>query len=177
MAVTTGSGITNQTPVKEHGFKSEVRELRTQINKLAQIVAMQMPGALLGAPTLAVGTTSAKEVKTAAFNYLVRGLIETSAAAETALTATTHDVAASKEAWFTVLIASGGTITLVKGADQTIGTILKAIGGDNLVIVGYIKVVTGSSGFNATTDDLAVAGTIITALEFISAPFLETINI
>ncbi len=177
MPVTTGSGISNLTPVKEHAFNSEVRELRTQLNKLIQQVALGMPGVLLSDPDMRVGTTDAAEVKFSAFNYTVRGLIETSAAQEVALTATTHDVAASKEAWLTVLIASGGTITLVQGADQTIGTVLKAIGGDNLVIVGYIKIVTGTTGFNAVTDDIAVAAQIITALEFINAPFVETVNI
>ena len=176
MALDALAGVTNRKETLEHGWKSEVRALREEFNKLRRQVSYMMPGVINSAPGIKTGTTSALTVRTEAFTFAARGLIESKAAVETAFTATTHDVAATKESWFAVVIATGGTITLVKGADQTVGTIVLPIATDDLIIVGYVGIVTGSSGFNATTDDLAVAGTIITSLTFIDAPFVRPVN-
>jgi hypothetical protein len=167
--------ITDVQAVKEHGFKSEVRELRKLVNILAQITSISMPGCLLTAPAGKTGTSSAKTWRVEGFDYKVRGLKETKAAAETALTATTHDTAGSKESWYLLSIASGGTLTITKGADQTIGTKVLPQVPDNSVPVAYMQIITNATGFDATTDDLAV-GTGIDYLRFFDAPVLGTVN-
>ncbi len=170
------AGVTDRKETEEHGFKSEVRALRQEVNKLRRQVSYMMPGVINSAPALKTGTTSAKELRVEAFTMSARGLIESVAAAETAFTATTHDLAATKEAWFVLSVATGGGLTIVKAADQTVGTIVLPIAPDNEIVVGYVGIVSGSSGFNATTDDLAIAGTIITSLTFIDAPFVRPVN-
>jgi len=171
------TSISNTVAVKEHGFKSEVRALREQYNALAQAVALMMPGVLLSEPATKTGTSSAKTWRSEAFTFVARGKKESKAAAETAFTATTHDVAASKEAWFTLSVAAGGGLTITKAADQTIGTKVLATGPDNEVVVAHLGIVTGATGFDATTDDLAVAGAIIASLTFVDNTPFATVNI
>jgi hypothetical protein len=171
--------ITASKPLaqREHQTGSVSDRVRLAHNKLAQIVAFMMPGVLLSDPASKTGTTSAKTWRTEAFTFAARGLQEAKAAIETALTATTHDVAASKQAWYTLSIATGGTLTITKAADQTIGTDLLAIAPDNQIVVGYLKVVTTAAGaFDATTDDLAI-GTNVLSVTFVDAPAIETIDV
>jgi hypothetical protein len=173
---------TTTTTVKQFAKDTDVAQLVENFNKLVDdveavrgAVALAMPGVLTSDPALKTGTTSAKTIRAEAFTFNFRGKAVSAAAVETAFTATTHDVAASKEAWFSLSVQSDGTtFTITKAADATIGTVILPIGPDNEVIVGYVGIVTGTSGFNATTDDLAVAGTIITALTFTDAPAVGT---
>jgi hypothetical protein len=157
---------------------SDVRELVIQHNRLARMVAMQsMPGVLLSDPATKTGTTSAKKWRAEAFTFTFRGKITSAAAQEKAFESdTSHDVAASKEAWFVLTTRTDGTtFTITKGADQTIGTRLLPTNIDNEVVIGWLQIVTGSTGFDATTDDLAVAGTIIASLAFHDAEFVELV--
>lgn len=170
--------LPNRTAVKEHGHKSEIQALREEFNKLVWQVAHMMPGVMLSNPATKTGTTSAKTWRAEAFTFTFRGKVTSAAAQEKAFTATTHDVAASKEAWFVLSTQTDGTtFTITKAADQTIGTQVLPTAPDNEVVVGYLKIVTGTGGFDATTDDLAVAGTIITALEFVDAQYVRTVNV
>jgi hypothetical protein len=170
--------ITNRAAVQEHGFKSEMRALREEFNKLVWQVAHQMPGVLLSAPALKTGTTSAKTLRAEAFAFTFRGMQVAAAAQEKAFTATSHDVGATKEAWFVLTTqADGTTFTITKAADQTIGTQVLPTAPDNEVVIGYLKIVSGSGGFDATTDDLTEDGTNIAELEFVDAPFARTVNV
>lgn len=154
--------------------------VRLALNKLAQVVAYMMPGVLTSAPASKTGTTSAKTWRVEAFNYVTRGLKAAKAATETAFTATTHDVAASKQAWFVLTIASGGALTITKAADQNIGTDVLPEAPDNQVIVAYAKLVTTAGGiWDATTDDFNVPGgpgNRVASLTIVDAPVLETIG-
>lgn len=135
----------------------DVEELRAAYNALCDTVSMMMPGVLTSAAASKKGTSSAKTWRTEGFTFRFRGLNVSAAAQEKAFTATTHDVAASKQAWFALSVQSNGTsFTITKAADQTIGTDVLPTGPDNEIIVGYLKIVTGSGGiWDATTDDLA----------------------
>lgn len=170
MAGTTVNVRAMETGGSNHETTVNLNKLVDDVENLRRAVSYMMPGVVLTAPATKTGTTSAKAWRNEAFTYATRGLIESKAAAETAFTATTHDVAASKEAWFVLSIAAGGTLTITKAADQTIGTVVLPSGPDNQVVVAYLQIVTGTTGFDATTDDLAVAGTIITSLTFTDAP-------
>jgi len=135
-----------------------------------------MPGVLLSDPATKTGTTSAKTWRAEAFTFKFRGKTTSAAAQEKALTATTHDVAASKEAWYLLTTqADGTTFTITKAADQTIGTQVLPTCPDNEVPIAYMKIVTNATGFDATTDDLAV-GTGIVSLDFYDLPYVHTIN-
>lgn len=159
---------------------SAVRDLTIQLNKLiADVeelrrgVSYMMPGVVLTDPGNKTGTSDATTWRTEAYTFTFRGLIVSSAAQEKALTGTTHDVAASKEAWFVLSVATDGTsYTITKAADQTIGTVLLPTGPDNQIIVGYLQIVTGASGFTAGTDDLVADGPKIASLAFTDAPSL-----
>ena len=131
MTLDAAAGVVNRRETIEHGWKSEVRALREEFNNLRRQVSYMMPGVINSAPALKTGTTSALTVRSEAFSFAARGLIEAKAAIETAFTATTHDIAATKESWYTISIATGGTITITQGADQTVGTILLAAAPDS----------------------------------------------
>ena len=157
---------------------SDVATMADLLNRLVRVVAYQcMPGVVLTAPSVTTGTSSAKTWRSEAFTFTFRGKEVSAAAKETALTATTHDVAASKEAWFALSVQSDGTtFTITKAADQTVGTRVLPSTPDNEVLVGLAKVVTGSGGpFDATTDDFDVGGNI-TALTFYDAEVLSLVG-
>lgn len=158
----------------------DVRDLIVQYNKLvdvvaniAQAVTFGMPGAVLTDPGNKTGTTANTAWRTEAFTFTFRGKTTSAAAQEKALTATTHDVAASKEAWYVLTLQTDGTsFTITKAADQTIGTVVMPTAPDNEVIIGYMQIVTGAGGaFDATTHPLTVSNNI-TAIAFTDAPAL-----
>ena len=169
-------GVTETTVGhRENITGSIVEELRAAVNLLTLHASVSMPGCLTSAPAGKKGTTSEKAWRTEAFTFAARGKKESKAAAETALTATTHDVAASKEAWYVLSIAAGGTLTVTKAADQTIGTKVLPTVPDNEVAVGYLQIITGAGGiFDATTDDIEVGGNVATC-NFYDAPVLNLV--
>lgn len=156
----------------EHRADSEGHQQTVQINalvndveRLADAMRRMMPGVLLSDAANKTGTTSAAKWRTEAFTFTFRGKITSAAAAETAFTATTHDVAASKQAIFCLSVQTDGTtFTITKAADQTIGTDVYPTGPDNEILVGYLTLVTGAGGiFDASTDDVtAGAGNLVT---------------
>lgn len=153
------------------------RAMAVLLNKLVRQVSYMMPGVLTSDPASKTGTTAATAWRTEAFTFLFRGKNTSAAAQEKAFTATTHDVAASKEAWFVLSVqADGTTFTITKGADQTIGTEVRPTAPDNEVVVGYAKMVTGAGGiFDASTDAFAVAGNVV-SLDFEDAPALTELS-
>lgn len=165
--------------IKEHGYKSETRELREAYNRLAWAVAHMMPGVLLSDPATKTGTTAATAWRSEAFTFMFRGKKVSAAAQEKAFTATTHDVAASKEAWFVLSVQSDGTtFVITKGADQTIGTQVLPIAPDNEVPVAYLKIVTNAGGiWDASSDDLSESEANVDEVEFVDAQHVTTVNV
>lgn len=161
------------------GLPGALRNLVINFNKLAQMVAFQtMPGVLLSDPSVKAGTTAATAWRSEAFTFTFRGLEVSAAAQEKALTATTHDVAASKEAWFALSVQSNGTsFTITKAADQTIGTKVLPTTPDNEVLVGRMQIITGSGGiFDASTHDLSVSNNIA-SIAFEDAEYVSKIGV
>lgn len=171
------------TSLKRHDLyghpESPVRDLAIQHNLLVEdlaelargVVMGVMPGMVITAPASSAGTSSAKTWKTAAFTFTFRGKITAAASQEKAFTATTHDVALSKQAWFSLTLQTDGTsFTITKAADQNIGTDVYATTPDNEVLIGRLKIVTGAGGiWDASTDDLAVGGNLV-SFTFQDAP-------
>lgn len=113
-------------------------------------------------PNFRIGTTSAKALKSDAFSAYLGGVAVPVAAVETAFTATTHDVAADKEARFLVCCSRAGVLTLVKGADAVAGASVDPAATADTVVVGRVTIVTVGSAFDATTDDLDAAHLTVT---------------
>jgi len=119
-------------------------------------------GVVTSAPTLAIGTSSAAEVKVAAFTVEQAGGTRTISSAETAFTATTHDIADPdtdpREAYFTLSVDKADTITITKGSDAAEDAAVKIAGPPGELVIGWVLVQhNGSAIFNATTDDLDAA--------------------
>lgn len=164
MAGTTTAKKITTLPRSDQRFTAvQVNNLIADVERLRLALETVMPGGVITAPANKKGTTSEKTWRTEAFTFKFRGKTVSAAAQEKAFTATTHDVAADKEAWYVLSVQSDGTtFTITKAADQTPGTVVLPIAPDNEVIVGYLKIVTSAGGiFDATTDDVEVAGFII----------------
>jgi hypothetical protein len=176
MAFTPFSGSATSS-VDNLGLSGMSREVVLLVNSLANVVAHMMPGVLLSAPANKTGTTAATAWRTEAFTFMFRGKATSAAAQEKALTGTTHDVAASKEAWFYLTLQTNGTsFTVTKAADQTIGTKVLPTLVDNEVHVGTLKITTGVTGFVAATDDLVADGAKIATINFYDPPHIYQIG-
>ena len=156
---------------------SDVDNLIIQFNRLATQVSWSMPGVVTSDPASKTGTTSALTWRTEIFTFTFRGLNVTTAAQEKAFTDNTHDVAASKEAWFVLSVQSNGTsFTITKASDQTIGTVVLPTTPDNEIPVGYLQIVTGATGWAATADDLTADGPKIASYAFTDSPYVSLIG-
>ena len=156
---------------------SDVDNLIIQFNRLATLVSWMMPGIVTSDPGNKTGTSAATAWRTEAFTFTFRGLNVTTSAQEKALTGTTHDVAATKEAWAVLSVQSNGSsFTITQAADQVIGTVVLPTIPDNEVPVGYLQIVTGATGFTAGTDDLVADGAKIASLAFVDAPYVTLIG-
>jgi hypothetical protein len=159
------------------GKGSDLDNLVIQFNRLATLVSWMMPGIVTSDPGNKTGTSAATAWRTEAFTFTFRGLNVSAAAQEKALTSTTHDVAASKEAWAVLTVQTDGTsFTITQAADQTIGTVVLPTAPDNQIIVGWLQIVTGVTGFTAGTDDLVADGAKIASLAFVDAPYVSLIG-
>lgn len=174
MAAPSGSPSLVRKRTQRRG--SDVHELLVQFNRLVDLVSYMMPGVVLADPNVKAGTTDNKTWRSETFTFKFRGKTVSAAAQEKAFTATTHDVAASKEAWFGLSVQSDGTtFVITKAADQTIGTVVLPVVPDNEVPVGWVQIVTGAGGiWDASTDALTVSGNI-TTLAFHDAPHVSQI--
>lgn len=174
MAAPSGAASVTRRRTTRQG--SDLHEVVVQLNRLIDLVSYLMPGVVLSAPANKAGTTAATAWRTEAFTFKFRGKTTSAAAQEKALTATTHDVAASREAWFVLSVQTDGTtFTVTKAADQTIGTVVLPTIPDNEVPVAFMQIVTGAGGaFDATTHDLSVSDNI-TAIAFHDLPHVSQI--
>lgn len=128
---------------------------------------------MLGNPTVAIGTTSKKTIKTTTAVACVNGVLVSVTGAETAFTATTHDIAANasavQEAVYLVVADSAGTITLVMGDIATgAGNALIPACPAGKVALGYarIAIAAGATAFDASSDDLDAAHITDTYVSF-----------
>lgn len=161
-------------------YNGEQRAQTLLLNNIVKAMGFMMPGILLSDPGSKKGTSSEKAWRTEACSFTFRGKRTAAAAQEKALTATTHDVAASKQAWFALSVQTDGTtFTITKAADQTVGTDVYPTIPDNEICFGFMKIVTGAGGiFDATTDDLEPSGTTtgIQTVEWFDNPGLALIG-
>lgn len=176
MATTPFGGSVQKTK-RTQRIGSDMHELAVQFNALANQVSHMMPGVILSAPAAKTGTTAATAWRTEAFTFTFRGKTTSAAAQEKAFTATSHDTAASKEAWYYLSVQTDGTtFVITKAADQTIGTKVLPTIPDNEVLVAVAQVITGSGGaFDATTHDFSVSSNIVT-LNIYDAAYVKQVG-
>lgn len=128
---------------------------------------------LLGTPVLAIGTSSKKTVKSTTAVACINGVLVSVTGAETAFTATTHDIAANadsvQEAVYLAVADSAAAITLVKGETATgAGNALIPECPAGKVALGYVRiaVAAGATPFDASSDDLDAAHITDTYVNF-----------
>lgn len=160
--------LNNMTPVtrdaaRRLGLGGVLDQLVKTVNGM--VTAMQGASVVLKAPVLGNTTVT---LSIGATPYQIQGVAAWRAAGTVALTGTTHDVAIDQWASYRVSVASGGTATITKSADQASEILAMA----NVPAVpaneadfGYFVVRGGSAAiFDATTNNLqtgAVAGMIV----------------
>lgn len=132
---------------------------------LEEIANGSTNGRLLSNPTLSIGTSSAAKVKTNAFDYIKDGVIKTIASAETAFTATTHDIADGFEAIYVLsLKLSDDSLVLTMGDQAKTGeadAVAPATPTGHLKL-GEVKVATNGAIFDASTTLLSAETVTVT---------------
>lgn len=127
---------------------------------LEEIANGSNAGRLLSNPTLAIGTGSKAKILTSAFSYIKDGIIKTVASAETAFTATTHDIADGYEAIYVLsLDPSDDSFTITKGTsvESGVGTPVAPATPTGELKLGEVKIVTSGAIFDASTTLLDAA--------------------
>lgn len=113
-------------------------------------------------PGLAIGTTTTQVKITNTTTFLHNGIFKSKTTADTAFTATTHNIAADatlvQEAVFLVCLDASGTVTLTMGAiaSGAAAALIPAIPTAKTPI-GYVRiaVAAGATSFAATSDALS----------------------
>lgn len=149
--------------------------LGTDTNAATTIRILQQFGTdmLLRSCALAIGSSSKAKVKnTVAAYYTINGVTYTTAIAETAFTATTHDVTNAYFRIFLLSVAAAGTITITAGAEAAT---LAAAGIPAVptghIALGYVLInPTGTGIFDASTTELDDA-TVAPNAVYINTPF------
>lgn len=152
-----------QAATRTQSLGADERWAVVDINRIIDVIANMMPGALLTDPASKVGTTLTTAWRTEPFTFSFRGLGVTTAAQEKVFTGTTHDLAQNKQAWYVLSVQSNGTsFTITKAADQAIGTDLLPTAPDNEPVIGYLKLVATAAGgtWVGGTDTLVVGAKI-----------------
>ena len=153
------------------GFGTYLKRLVHQINNYA-----------LDAGTLAIGTSSAAEIKiTNAMDIVCAGVKGTQVSAqEVAFTATTHDMADGFKCVYILTANSAGTVTITKGteiltANYSLQESLPEIPADQ-ALLGYVEIATSGAIFNATTDLLSAGHITDTYVDCLVDPYLQDLN-
>lgn len=127
------------------------------------------PDALLTAPTLAIGTSSAAAIKiTNATTHVVGGAVVEHASVEVAFTATTHDItadaSAAQEAYYLISTIDGIDHVITKGTTAAEGAASPPAIPSNAIPIGLVKIVVaaGAVDFDATTDLLSESHLTVT---------------
>ena len=134
--------------------------LREVVNDIIDIVNGQGGDAIIGNPTIAIGSSNAAKVKNSAFTVVRDGVVSTIAGTETAFTATVDDIADGYGAVYLVYLDESNVIKLLKGTATLLGTdaVCPDVPEGGLKI-GEVKVVTAAAIFDASTTELS-AGTV-----------------
>ena len=156
----------SRTTMFKSGGNSE--NLRTTFNDLRTFVLAALTGNFVRTdPTLAIGTSSAKAVKASAFTFNIKGMPIAHAGAETAFTATTHDVADGYTRKFILEVPAGGTIVITPGTAVLAGATCTAPATTAAhAKLGEVQITADGAIFNATTDDLDASHLTVTYEDF-----------
>ena len=162
--VTVKSGIDTE---QEEALRAQVANIVLDLEKIRVQIAGG-DGILAAASGMAIGTTKT-DVLNAATSVLLRGSgAVTVASAETAFTATTHDIADAdanpKEKWYAFSVqADGSTITITMGAIAEADLAVKPVAPAGEVVLGWVKIQhNGTAIFDADTDLLDAAHLTVT---------------
>lgn len=130
-------------------FNANLKEI---LNDYIEQINSGAGSRILGNPTVAIGSSSAAKVKTSAFDVIRNGVTYTIDAAETAFTATTHDIADGYGAVYNIYLDKDNAIKILKGTATLLGTgaVCPATPEGGLKI-GEVKVVTAGAIFDAST--------------------------
>ena len=113
---------------------------------------------LTSATTLSIGTSSKKALKHSAVTGWINGVYFAANAAETAFTATAHDIADGKWSSYKVSIAANGTVTITKAASdyttRALAVAALAATPASEVSLGYVLVHPVGAIFDASSNDL-----------------------
>jgi len=124
---------------------------------LGEIANGTTAGKLLSNPTLAIGSVANTKVKTSAFDYIKNGVIKTVAGAETAFTATTHDLADGYEAIYVLslkLANESFVLTMGTAAKSSEASAVAPATPTGHLKLGEVKIATSGAAFDATTTAL-----------------------
>ena len=149
--------------------------LKEVINDIIAQVNNQGGIAIVGSPALAIGSSSKAKVLNGAFTVVRDGAISTIASAETAFTATTHDLADGAGAVYLVYLDSTNTIKILKGTATTGGTgaVCPTTPAGGLKI-GEVKIVTSGAIFDASTTELDAVTLTVTYTNKTDVPIALT---
>ncbi len=157
------SGTTVQT-TRTTKAGTDVDDVRLQFNAMVDALDLLVNGdALLSAPGLAIGVSSAAAVKFNDLIFQVDGMRFRIAASEVAFTATTHDIAdpdaAPREAIYVLSASAGASApTITKGTTAAANAAVAPATPAGHVKFGEVKVQhDGSAIFDASTDLLSAA--------------------
>lgn len=130
-------------------FNANLKEI---LNDYIEQINSGAGSRILGNPTVAIGSSSAAKVKTSAFDVIRNGVTYTIDAAETAFTATVHDIADGYGAVYNIYLDEDNAIKILMGTATLLGTgaVCPATPEGGLKI-GEVKVVTAGAIFDAST--------------------------
>ena len=133
------------------------KNLKDMLNEIANGGVV---GRVLTSPTVAIGTSSKAKIKTSAFTYLKDGVITSVAGAETAFTATTHDLADGEEAVYVLsLLPSNDSFVVTMGTavvSDDDSAVVPATPDGNIKL-GEVLIATDGAAFDASTTLLDAA--------------------
>jgi len=111
-----------------------------------------------------VGTSDAAKVKTVLGVIQVLGVPIACASAETAFTATTHDITGGSSNSFILSVAADGTTFTLTMGTEAVGTTPGAVGAvpSNGAALGKVVIYSAAAGFNASTTLLSAADLTVT---------------
>lgn len=131
----------------------------------------------LTAAGLAIGTSKPTVKIANTVTFLIAGVFKSKTTADTAFTATTHDITALagsvQEAVYLVSLNASGTVTLTKGTTATgAGTALVPATPTGNAVVGHVRVAVdaGATDFDASSDDLDAAHLTVTYTDLAHSP-------
>lgn len=131
--------------------------LQALLNEIANGATV---GKLMDNPTLAIGSSSKAKIKTSAFAYVKDGVMKTIAAAETAFTATSHDLADGGEAVYLLSLKLADDSLVITKGTEVVSADEDAVAPatpDGHLKLGEVLIATSGAIFDASSTDLDAA--------------------